>query len=66
MRGKSCDYFADLARMFPSDDPSKRPWDYAMKADDDTLVNIPQLLERSRPMTPREETYMVYRRVSEN
>lgn len=57
--GKTFEYFSSLARMYPTDDPAKRPWDYAMKADDDTFVNIPLLLERLRPMTPREETYMV-------
>ena len=57
--GKSYEYFASLARMFPSDDPLERPYDYAMKADDDTLLNLPQLVERLRPLVPREETYMV-------
>jgi Galactosyltransferase len=57
--GKSFEYFADLARKYPFDDPSKRPYDYAMKADDDSLINIPQLLERLRPLTPRRELYMV-------
>ena len=57
--GKSYEYFASLARMFPSNDPLKRPYDYAMKADDDTLLNLPQLLERLRPLVPREETYIV-------
>ena len=57
--GKSYEYFADLARNFPADDPTRRPWDYAMKADDDSLINIPELLERLRPMVPREELYMV-------
>lgn len=57
--GKTFEYFSSLARMYPIDDPAQRPYDYAMKADDDTFVNIPLLLERLRPMTPREETYMV-------
>lgn len=57
--GKSYEYFADLGRRFPSDQPSERPWDYAMKLDDDSLLNIPQLLERLRPMIPRQDTYMV-------
>lgn len=57
--GKSYEYFADLGRTYPADDPQERPWDYAMKADDDTLINIPQLLERLRPLTPREDLYMV-------
>jgi hypothetical protein len=57
--GKSYEYFADLGRTWPSDDPMERPWDYAMKADDDSLINLPQLLERLRPMTPRLDTYVV-------
>lgn len=57
--GKSYEYFASLARMFPSDDPLQRPYDYAMKVDDDTLLNLPALVERLRPLVPREETYMV-------
>jgi hypothetical protein len=57
--GKSYEYFASLAKMFPSDNPGDRPYDYAMKADDDTLLNLPQLIERLRPLVPREETYMV-------
>lgn len=57
--GKSYEYFASLAGMFPSDNPRDRPYDYAMKADDDTLLNLPQLIERLRPLVPREETYMV-------
>lgn len=57
--GKSYEYFAELGRMFPSNDPSDRPWDYAMKADDDTLINIPQLLERLRPQSTRKDLYMV-------
>ena len=57
--GKSYEYFASLARMFPSDNPRERLYDYAMKADDDTLLNLPQLIERLRPLVPREETYMV-------
>jgi hypothetical protein len=60
--GKSYEYFASLARKFPSDDPNQRPYDYAMKADDDTLLNLPKLVERLRPLVPREETYMVPRR----
>jgi hypothetical protein len=59
--GKSYEYFADLAGMYPYNDPSERPWDYAMKADDDTLINIPQLLERLRPQSMRKDLYMVSR-----
>lgn len=57
--GKSYEYFADLAKMYPSEDPMNRPWDYAMKADDDTLINIPQLVERLRYMRRRLDTYIV-------
>ena len=58
--GKSFEYFSSLARMYPTDEQNQRPWDYAMKADDDAFINIPRLLEKLRPMTPREGTYMVY------
>lgn len=61
--GKSYEYFADLARSFPTLDPLERPWDYAMKADDDTLLILPQLLERLRPL-PRTDLYMVPPRVT--
>jgi hypothetical protein len=57
--GKTFEYFSSLGRMYPVDDPAQRPWDYAMKADDDSFVNVPLLLERLRPIIPREETYMV-------
>ena len=57
--GKSYEYFASLVKIFPSDNPRERLYDYAMKADDDTLLNLPQLIERLRPLVPREETYMV-------
>jgi len=57
--GKTFEYFSSLARMYPAEDPQERPYDYAMKADDDTFVNIPLLLERLRPMTPREDSYIV-------
>ena len=60
--GKTFEYFSYLARKWPVDDPSKRPWDYAMKADDDSLINIPQLLEKLRPMVPRTSLYMVLHR----
>ena len=59
--GKTMEYFSSLARAFPSNNPAERPWDYAMKADDDTLIIIPNLLERLRPMIPRRDTYMVLR-----
>jgi Galactosyltransferase len=58
-QGKVPYYFSSLAQMFPSDDPVQRPYDYAMKVDDDSFINIPSLLERLRPLTPREHTYMV-------
>lgn len=58
--GKTFEYFSDLARMYPSDDSSKRPWDYAMKADDDTFINLPNLVERLRFLTPRHDSYIVH------
>jgi hypothetical protein len=57
--GKTFEYFSSLARMYPAEDPQQRPYDYAMKADDDTFINIPLLLERLRPMMPRKDSYIV-------
>lgn len=58
--GKSFEYFASLANMYPSNvSQSERPWDYAMKLDDDSFLNIPNLLEKLRPMIPREQTWFV-------
>jgi hypothetical protein len=46
--------------MYPADvDATDRPWDYAMKLDDDAFLNIPNLLERLRPMVPRRNTWFV-------
>ena len=58
--GKSFEYFASLADMYPDSLPiTDRPWDYAMKLDDDSFLNIPQLLEKLRPLVPREHTWLV-------
>jgi hypothetical protein len=58
--GKSFEYFASLADMYPDNLPiTHRPWDYAMKLDDDSFLNIPQLLEKLRPLVPREHTWLV-------
>jgi len=57
--GKSYEYFASLAQRYPSDLPIARPWDYAMKLDDDSFLNIPNLLEKLRPLVPRTETWFV-------
>jgi hypothetical protein len=58
--GKSYEYFASLGNMYPADvDATERPWDYAMKLDDDAFLNIPNLLERLRPMVPRRNTWFV-------
>jgi hypothetical protein len=59
--GKSYYYFSEMARRYNSSVPEERPWDYVMKADDDSFINLPQLVERLRPIVPREETYMVRR-----
>jgi hypothetical protein len=59
--GKSYEYFADLGRRYPGDNLQDRPWDYVMKADDDSFINIPQLLERLRAVTPKDDLYMVLR-----
>jgi len=56
--GKTYEYFAELARWYPTQDPLERPWDFAMKADDDTLLILPNLLERMRDL-PRDDLYMV-------
>lgn len=63
--GKTMEYFNALAKAYPSQYSNERPWDYAMKADDDTLIIIPNLLERLRPMIPRRETYMVFHPLTE-
>ena len=57
--GKSYEYFASLAQSYPSNLSIERPWDYAMKLDDDSFLNIPNLLEKLRPMIPRTETWLV-------
>ena len=56
--GKTYEYFVELARWYPTQDPLERPWDFAMKADDDTLLILPNLLERMRKL-PRNDLYMV-------
>jgi len=58
--GKSYEYFASLGEMYPDSVPrEQRPWDYAMKVDDDTFLHIPKLLERMRPL-PRVWTWFVF------
>jgi len=58
--GKSYEYFSSLANMYPATVPdTERPWDYAMKLDDDAFLNIPRLLEALRPLVPRTETWFV-------
>lgn len=61
--GKTWEYFATLGRAYNTQNPARRPWDYAMKLDDDTFLNIPQLLERLRPIIPRVDTYVVLPRL---
>lgn len=57
--GKSYEYFASLAAMYPSTvSRENRPWDYAMKIDDDAFLHIPNLLEKLRPMR-RDNTWFV-------
>ena len=62
--GKSYEYFAWLASMYPKEDAEQRPWDYAMKLDDDAFLHIPRLFEKLRPMVPRRSTWFVRPRVS--
>ena len=58
--GKTFEYFASLANEFPGDVPAEdRPYDYAMKLDDDSFLNIPALLEKLRPLLPRQKTWLV-------
>ena len=57
--GKSYEFFADLGRRYPHERQEERKWDYAMKVDDDTFVNLPRLLERLRTIVPRRDTYLV-------
>lgn len=56
---KSYEYFADLGRRYRGENPEDRPWDFVMKADDDSFINIPRLLEQLRSLTLREDLYMV-------
>ncbi len=57
--GKSYEYFDSLSKMYPDTVPrDQRPWDYAMKVDDDTFLHIPKLLEKMRPL-PREACWFV-------
>lgn len=56
--GKTYEYFAELATWYPTQEPLERPWDFAMKADDDTLLILPNLLTRMRHL-PRNDLYMV-------
>lgn len=58
--GKSYEYFTSLANTYPENLTDKdRRWDYAMKVDDDSFLNIPNLLEKLRPLTPRQDTWFV-------
>jgi hypothetical protein len=57
--GKSYEYFASMAAMFPGNvSKQERPWDYVMKVDDDTFLHLPNLVEKLRPMK-REKTWFV-------
>jgi len=59
--GKSYEYFASLGNMYPAAlDQRERLWDYAMKLDDDSFLNIPNLLEKLRPIVPRRKTWFVH------
>lgn len=58
--GKSYEYFATLGKMYPETlSETERPYDYAMKLDDDSFLYIPNLLEKLRPLTPRQNTWLV-------
>ena len=57
--GKSYEYFASMANMFPQNIPRfERKWDYVMKVDDDTFLHLPNLVEKLRPMK-REKIWFV-------
>ena len=59
--GKSYEYFASLGNMYPAGvGQRERLWDYAMKLDDDSFLNIPNLLEKLRPIVPRRTTWFVH------
>lgn len=57
--GKSYEYFDSLSKMYPDTVPrDQRPWDYAMKVDDDSFLHIPKLLEKMRSL-PRTGCWFV-------
>ena len=59
--GKSYEYFAALGTLYPGNlRTTERPYDYAMKLDDDSFLNIPNLLDKLRPLVPRENTWFVW------
>lgn len=61
--GKSYEYFAALGRMHSETlSETQRPYDYAMKLDDDSFLHIHNLLEKLRPLTPRKNTWFVRHR----
>ena len=61
--GKSYEYFATLGRMYPETlSERERPYDYAMKLDDDSFLHISNLLKKLRPLTPRQNTWLVCHR----
>ena len=59
--GKTYEYFASMAAMYPNGgnvSREERKWDYVMKLDDDTFVNLPNLVDKLRPMK-REKIWFV-------
>jgi len=57
--GKSFEYFASMAQMFPGNvSREQRKWDYVMKVDDDSFLHLPHLVEKLRPLK-REKVWFV-------
>jgi hypothetical protein len=57
--GKSYEYFASMAQMFPGNvSREQRKWDYVMKVDDDSFLHLPHLVEKLRPLK-REKVWFV-------
>ncbi|OVA04212.1 Glycosyl transferase [Macleaya cordata] len=58
-RGKTYTYFSSLPEMFNNTDDKYAPYDYVMKADDDTYFRLENLVESIRPL-PKEDLYYGY------
>ncbi|KAH7688145.1 Glycosyl transferase family 31 protein [Dioscorea alata] len=54
--GKTYTYFSSLPMLFNGSNGDDKPYDYVMKADDDTYFRLPRLVESLKKM-PREDMY---------